>query len=457
MFTRRALTGLVALGALGASAAKFQAQAQTAGARRAEVEALRHFAEITHPRGREAAADADWRARWDGLAADADTLSDGRYFVRTRRALAWFKDGHTTVLPFEFVGGVPQALAAGPFGRTLPWRVRVFDDGAYVTDAKDEAAPLNGARVTRIGSMSADAFVRAVAEQWPGNDAWAHRWAGYHFGKPALVDALGASTVASGVLAVEAMRGSRRIRARLRPRTDAAEALIALPRTLAPCEAWAAEAGVGNFARVLDAERALYISLDDMADIDGKSFEAFTRECFEALEAPAPQRLVLDLRRNGGGNNFLPEALRKRIARSRFNRPGGLYVLTSPMTFSAAQNTVTRIERETFAIFVGAPTGGAPNHFGDASLFTGQSSGLVSMVSTLAWFDSYPQDHRTWTTPDILVPATFADWAAGLDPALERALSDQADEPAEDWNEDRVFFYRRPSQAADWRPFWRAG
>jgi hypothetical protein len=36
--------------------------------------------------------------------------------------------------------------------------------------------------------------------------------------------------------------------------------------------------------------------------------------------------------------------------------------LTSPQTFSAAMNFATRLERETDALFVGEPTGGAPNH-----------------------------------------------------------------------------------------------
>ena len=63
MLTRRAFTTLASVTALTAQGA---ANAQPApSGRRGEVETLRRFAEATHPRGREAAADADWRARWD--------------------------------------------------------------------------------------------------------------------------------------------------------------------------------------------------------------------------------------------------------------------------------------------------------------------------------------------------------------------------------------------------------
>lgn len=446
MLTRRAFAALASVTALATQAS---AQTQT-GARRAEVEALRRFAETTHPRGREAAADADWRGRWDALAAEADGLSIGAYFVRTRRALGWFKDGHTTALPFEFVGGPPE----GDFQLSLPIRVRAFHDGVYVNAAKEEGEPLNAARITRIGNMDANAVMRAVAEQWPGNDAWAQRWAGAHFASPALLQGLGVIENASAPVRIEAMRGSRRVRATLQPRQGGGADLVEMDRTPTPRELWERAAGFGNYARM--EGRAVYISCNDMADEEGKSFIDFTRECFAAMDAPNADRVIFDVRRNGGGNNFLPEALRKRFLRSRFNRPGGLYVLTSPFTFSAAQNPSTRIERDSFALFVGEPTGGAPNHYGDASVTRGEATGVFSMVSTIPWFDSYPQDQRVWILPDLPAPVTFADAQGGVDRALDLALSHTTDAAADELDRARIFYYERESQTAEWRPFWRA-
>ena len=445
MLTRRAFAALASVTALASQAS---AQTQTS-ARRAEVEALRRFAETTHPRGREAAADADWRTRWDALAAEADAISIGAYYVRTRRALGWFKDGHTTVLPFEFVGGPPE----GPLRLGLPVRARAFHDGLYVNAGKEEGAALVGARLTRIGDMDATAFMRAVAEQWPGNDAWAHRWAGSHLSEPALLQGLGAIGDAAAPVRVEGLRGRQRVRATLRPREGATADLVEMERTPSRRETWEREAGVGNYVRV--EGRAVYISCNDMNDVEGKTFANFTRECFAAMDNPDTDRLIFDVRRNGGGNNFWPEALRKRILRSRFNRPGALYVLTSPFTFSAAQNPSTRLERDSFAIFVGEPTGGSPNHYGDASVTRGEATGIHSMVSTIPWFDSYPMDEREWILPDLPAPVTFADARTGTDRALDIAMSHTTDEEANELSRARVFYYQRESQQAGWRPFWR--
>lgn len=449
MWTRRAFSSFAALGALSAQAAGAQTTL-AGGARRAEVEALRRFAETTHPRGREAAADADWRSRWDTLANEADRLSIGAYFVRVRRALGWFKDGHTTVLPFEFVGQPP----AGDFQLRLPIRARAFHDGVYVNAAKDEGASLLAGRIVRIGNMDVIAFMRAIAVQWCGNDAWAHRWAGYHFSSPALLQGLGAIAEAGAPVAIEVLRGRRRVRSVLRPRPGAGDDLQEMRRTPSQRELWERESGFGNYARLVGG--AAYVSCNDMQDEDGKTFEAFTRECFALMDNPAAQRLIFDVRRNGGGNNFLPEALRKRILRSRFNRPGGLYVLTSPFTFSAAQNPSTRLERDSFALFVGEPTGGSPNHYGDAEMLRGEASGLASIVSTLPWFDSYPQDDRPWILPDIPVPSTFEDARAGVDRALDLALSHTPSSAPDELDRSRLFYFERESQRASWRPFWRA-
>lgn len=449
--TRRDLTGFAVLGVAAVSALEADAQAPS---RRSEVEALRQRAETLHPRGREAAVNPEWRARWSGLAAEADHLSDGAYFIRTRQALGWFKDGHTTLLPFEFTGGVPEPMASGPFSLSLPIGVRAFHDGAYVISAKDEGAQLLGTRITRVGSMEVGALVRAWATHWPGNDAWAHRWAGTMF-SPAFLQALGAVSDPAAPIRVEGMLGRRRVVATLRPRADGSADRQPLPRTKTQVELWsdaAGEAASGNFVR--RAGEAVYVSCDDLGT-DIQPFGAFTHACFDAMEDAAPHRLIIDLRRNGGGNNYLFEALRKRVGRSRFNRPGALYVMIAPRTFSAAQNATNRLERETFALFVGEPSGGAPNHYGDGQVSAGATTGITSLISTLPWFDSYPQDQRDWVMPDLPSPQLFADWRDGNDPALQIALTHTSTAPADEWSEANAFYFRRPSQIVDWRPFWR--
>lgn len=449
MWTRRAVSGLMAAGAASAAARPVRA---SGGGRSAEIAALRRFAETTHPEGLRASLDPDWRSRWDRLAATADTLSDGAYITSARRGLAWFKDGHTTVLPFEYLGGPPAGFKAGPFGLYLPFRVRAFHDGAFVVGARDEAAPLLGARLTRLAGASVEQIIQAHAAAWPSeNPAWPHNWASLAFNTAGALQGLELIKDPTAPILVEAVAPDGRqlsIRTSARPGADKDRTPLTPPRSAQ--ETFAAEAKSGNYVRRLPEHAALYVSFDDLGDEAG--ITALTRAVVEAIPATGVERLVLDLRRNGGGDNYLSEPLRHELARSRLNRPGGLYVMTSPQTFSAAQNLCNRLERETFALFVGDPTGSAPNLHGDALPFTGPATGMLAQVSVKRWYDGGPDDKRRWIFPDVPVPSTFADWIKRRDPALDAALSHQAD-PSDSF-EKRTTYFRRASQAQAWTPFW---
>ena len=454
-FLAGATASAVSVKAAAAQAPSDQRPASVAAeSRSSEVRALRAFAEKTHPRGLEAAANAQWRAGWEALERSADHLPDGPYFVGMRKALAWFEDGHSTVFPLEFLPQIPDPLARGPFGLSLPWKVRLFDDGARVVATTADRRAMLGAKVEQIGSLPAPELIKAFDSTWAGNRAWAHSWAATAFGSPAQLNGLGAIGDPEKPVSVRLSGHGGQPLLTLNPRRGPETLGADFSRPRSEREKWAEAIGRGNYVKNLPDRKAVFISIDDMTDVEGASFEQLTKEAFEAAGSTEVERLVIDLRRNGGGDNFLGEALRKHIERSRFNRPGGLYVLIGPATFSAAQNLANRLERETFALFVGGPTGLSPNHYGDAKLFTGSVTGLVAAVSELAWFDSYPQDKRPWIMPDLPVAATFDDWSAGRDPALELALSHQSSKPSEDWSLDRVFYYKRASQDAEWTPFW---
>lgn len=420
------------------------------------METIRRFAEATHPRGRDARGDADWVARWEVLAARAETVSDGVYVVEIRRALAWFKDGHTTVA-VHASGGTPEALRRGEWSLKAPLSLGAFDDGLWVTAAADDASDLLGKRLLTIENLPVNEILRRHAEAWTGSDVWAHAWAGEVL--VSIGDLTGLNVVQWPErqvvrFAVEGSDGGIIERA-LASEVESPE-LRPAARTPGDVENWTAEAGGRNFFRVIEDGRTLFLSLDQMGDVDGHGFIDLTRSVIAAMSGPAVRRVVVDLRRNLGGNNGLGEPLRKHLERSRFNRPGGLYVLVGPQTFSAAQNLATRLERETYAMFAGGPSGGAPNHYGDASRMIGEATGLPVFVSSLPWFDSAPQDQRLCILPDLPSRWTYSDWQSGGDPALAAVMADGTASEADDVTLLRTFPYRRPSQTVSWTPFWRA-
>ena len=109
------------------------------------------------------------------------------------------------------------------------------------------------------------------------------------------------------------------------------------------------------------AERLTYLQLNRVADDPDEPLVTFVERLFAAIDAAGSDRLVIDLRGNGGGNTFLTRPLLHRlIGCDRVNRGGGLFVVIGRRTFSAAQNLATLIGDHTRAVFVGEPTGSSP-------------------------------------------------------------------------------------------------
>ena len=69
---------------------------------------------------------------------------------------------------------------------------------------------------------------------------------------------------------------------------------------------------------------------------------------------------------------------------------------------------------------VGEPMGGSPNLWGDPDDIDLPWSGLAIGVSTMFELATTMDDVRLTIDPDLAVPLTFTDWAAGRDPALEK-------------------------------------
>jgi len=140
------------------------------------------------------------------------------------------------------------------------------------------------------------------------------------------------------------------------------------------------------------------------------------------LDSPA-RRLVIDLRRNQGGDldQFRRILLPIIKGRSAINRKGGLFVITGPGTFSAAAVNALDLRNEANAILVGAPTGIRPNHYGEHGEFRLPNSAF--RVSYSMQYHRFGADSDSAVVPDQHIEPTWAEFHAGRDPVMEWILS----------------------------------
>lgn len=169
----------------------------------------------------------------------------------------------------------------------------------------------------------------------------------------------------------------------------------------------------------LPATRTLYVQCNFILNADQESFAAFFTRVFAFADARSVDKFVLDLRFNGGGDNvLLPVVVQNLVKRDSINAPGKLFVIIGRDTQSAAENLVSRLQRDTHAVFVGEPTGERPNQFGDPWPFILPNSHIEVHIASIQWEDIDPRDDRDWTGPDLAAELTSSDYASNIDPAM---------------------------------------
>ena len=110
------------------------------------------------------------------------------------------------------------------------------------------------------------------------------------------------------------------------------------------------------------------------------------------------------------------------LIRSNVNHRGGIFAITGPTTFSAAENFVNRLSNYT-EIILSVSRQETPNMHRDPVPIALPNSHLRMLVSTLFWQDMGSLDKRTAIFPDVANEPVFTDYIAGEDRTLDYALT----------------------------------
>jgi hypothetical protein len=117
-----------------------------------------------------------------------------------------------------------------------------------------------------------------------------------------------------------------------------------------------------------------------MAD---ESVQAFGNRLLRAVRENEPEKLVIDMRNNTGGNSTLLDPFIDALAEcGHINQHGKIFVIIGRDTFSSALLNVYSLKNKTCAILVGEPTGGKPNCYGEVLRSKLEQSGLLISYST---------------------------------------------------------------------------
>ena len=168
----------------------------------------------------------------------------------------------------------------------------------------------------------------------------------------------------------------------------------------------------------LPDSRTVYCSFRGYKDLGKQS-----KGLFDLIKQQHPDKLVIDMRLNGGGDynvglKYLVHPLR---GLPDINRKGHLFVLVGPSTFSAAMSNSAHFRYQTNAILVGQQIGEKPNSYQEAREMKLPNSHWTVRYSVK--FYKFVETGENVIRPDQEIIPTWNDYRSGRDPVLEWVLN----------------------------------
>jgi len=357
----------------------------------------------------------------DALYTKLDELDDQQIVMEMGRLVALGGDAHTTVGMGEI----------GTTMKRLPVQLVVLEDGVFVTAALATHEDLVTQRVVSINGVPIDEVIERVSVLFA-----------YENRSKQIGTAAWYATLLPALQAVGVIDDHHADEIPVTLEHDGAQAQHTLP--CAPQsrgqqwisfvqqlpQPWplAYRKQRGYYESDFIAEhKTMYVAYNrcrEAPDLPMPKFVEFVMSKSEELDA---QRIIIDLRFNGGGDETVIWPLWQALEVSeRYKDKGDIIGLISRQTFSSAMSNSHQLRDNCGAVLIGEPTGGKPNHFGQLSSFTLPNSGLKISHST-RWFQKVDGDPDA-VIPDVQVPWRSEPLFGGIDETLDTALTYQRDD-----------------------------
>jgi Peptidase family S41 len=167
----------------------------------------------------------------------------------------------------------------------------------------------------------------------------------------------------------------------------------------------------------LPESHTVYCSFRGYKDLSKES-----KGLFDLIKQNHPDKLVIDMRLNGGGDytvglKYLVHPIRDL---SDINRKGHLFILIGPNTFSAAMSNSAHFRNQTNAILVGQQIGEKPNSYQEVREMKLPNAGWTVRYSVK--FYKFVETGENIIRPDQEIVASWDDYRCGRDPVLEWVL-----------------------------------
>ena len=279
-----------------------------------------------------------------GLKNQIDSLSDNQIILQLSKCVAMANNGHTTI----HLSGMDK----------IPVRYYWFADGLYIIKTDKSSAEYLGTKVLKINSIEIDTVLKQLKPYLSGIDRFKKFIATNYLASPEILNGIGLT--AQDSMEFTLLKGKDTLEVSFK--------IKEMPNSKYEYETWAdlypewtkndsweyiltkndslplylRHMDEGVFYAFLDSKKIAYFSINALW-YKSQDFEGKIKGFLDELKTKKDFNVVIDLRYYTGGDYLIPTKLSTKPPKI-IDEDKKIYLITSPMTFSAGLVTAARIK-----------------------------------------------------------------------------------------------------------------
>lgn len=354
------------------------------------------------------------------LKDELSNLNNQEVAIKMGQLLASLKDGHTELSILQRTANLDR----------LPLSLYYFEDGLYIVAAHDTYQDLIGMQVTQIGTMPVSQSIEKLKTVMTYDNDYEILHAGPSFLMlPDVLKSMGVLDTTSEVPLI-LINDSNTTENRIVKSVDLSEYINGPWKTYFDLHGlkpmlYKKHLDRNYWYEYLEEEKTMYFYLGRVNNQKGQpSLKKVVTNLFKMVDKVHPEKLVIDVRKNSGGNYNKSRPLIEAIKeRPELNKAGKIFVINGRTTFSAAMVTSIFLKTETEAILVGEPSRGHPNKCDNNEYMTLPNSQLSIEYTTKVKKHWPALNDASYVPIDKQIPLLFTDYKEGVDAVMAYILN----------------------------------
>ena len=330
----------------------------------------------------------------------------GRYeveeiYVRMLEIVASVGDGHTNLRPFEYYNDYPL-------------RFYWLQDNIYISGISKDQKTLLGSKLVAVDGIPIEDVMSKVFNLIPGHESktFSRDWATYYVRIAEIMYGLGiCSSKKSIVYKIETPSGEH---IELPFKIEPANGEIEIVRPYEKAPMYYDEKENGLWFRELD-HNLIYFHFSDYPR--KSEFKKLGKNLNKLLGKSVDKTLLIDLRRNGGGDFTKGRKLIELIEKTVIKNKIPVYVAIGGSTYSAAVANAVDFKKRLNATLLGEVTAGRPNGYQENNAFVLPNTKIPGSCSSEYY--KFQEEDTPGLFPDVEIKFMWEHYAKSQDVVLD--------------------------------------